>query len=244
MKQTYTLLLLLFTLLTACSESENPSPVLRGSVSGKVNVFNEYNEPEPAKGVTVQALVGNTTLEASIDENGNYTITNVPYGQWTYLISKPGFKQHYKKDFNLSEEKATLDFSMSRAPTFYVDRAEFYVHNDEQIRANVLLSEAVPAGKEFTLVTYVGKTADVSYEDYLFNSIAGFTSTGEENVQLLPSISVDDLKTNYGFTSGDTVYFMVYPGAARLYGYWEDKEYKVEAGLNPSLAVTFTLTLS
>jgi len=243
MKQTYTLFLLFILLLTACNEPDDYSPVLRGTISGKVLAYNEYNEPLSPEKITIKVLGEDFSLEGNTDANGNYTIEKVPHGEWKYAISKPGFKTHYKNDFNFFEEKATLDFQISRAPTFYVDLADFYVQDGNTIKADILLSEAVPAGKEFTLVTYLHNTSAVSSEKYLHKSIAGFTSTSDKNLQLEQTITVEGLKNRFGFKAGDKVYFRIYPGAARLYGYWEGDEYRVEAGVNMSLAVDFTLTL-
>ncbi|HEY4651672.1 MAG TPA: carboxypeptidase-like regulatory domain-containing protein [Pontibacter sp.] len=243
MKQAYTLLTALVLILASCSDTTHYAPVQRGTISGHVTVYNEFNEPQPAGKVTVHVLGNGLSLEASTDANGFYTIENVPYGKWTYTISKPGFNIHYKKDFDFREEQATLNFPISRAPSFYVDRAEVYVHQNTAIRADVTLSEAVPVGKEFTLVTYLGNTPQLSEAKYLHRSSNGFTSTGEKNLQLLPSITIETLKSQHGFKSGDTAYLLIYPGAARIYGYWEGETYRVDAGTNSSLAVTFTVTI-
>ncbi|MER2995933.1 carboxypeptidase-like regulatory domain-containing protein [Pontibacter populi] len=244
MKQTYTLLLLVaLTFLSSCSEPEDYSPVLRGTISGKVSVFDVYDAPLLAQGAIVTITGERINMQATTDANGNYTIANVPHTDLVISVKKAGFKDGQRKELNFFTEKETIDLQLSQVPTFYVSQASFYLHNQNDLRATITLSEPVPTGKNYTLAAFLGKTASVSDTNYLVKSINGFTSDGQISVMLLPSISVESLVNRYGFKSGDVAYIKVYTGAAQIYGYWINDTYFYGPGLNTDVAQTYTITI-
>ncbi|MEJ8758289.1 carboxypeptidase-like regulatory domain-containing protein [Pontibacter sp. H259] len=243
MKQTYTLFLLFVLLFTACSEPDDYSPVLRGTISGKVLVYNEYNEPESAQGAVVTITGDRINLTATADAAGNYKIDNVPHTKLVILVQKQGFKGGQRIELDFFTEQEEVDLRMSRVPTITVSQAAFYWHNADALRATITLSAPVPSSKDYKLATFLGKTADVSDTNYLVKSINGFTSDGQATKHLLPSIFVEDLVNRYGFKSGDTAYIKVYTGAAMIYGYWLGDIYFEGPGLNTTNAQTFTVTI-
>jgi hypothetical protein len=244
MKQTYTLLVLLaLILISSCSEPEGYSPNLRGTISGQILAFDAYNDSVSAKGFTITLTGERLTLQATTDSAGNYKIENVPYTNLSVTVYKKGFKNGQRKELNLSEEEATVDLQISRVPAFYVSKADFYLHNQTDLRATITLSEPAPAGKRYTLATFLSKTPDVSDTRYQVKSINGFTSDGKLNVTVLPSISVETLVNQHGFKSGDVAYIKVYTGAAQINGYWVDKTYFYGPGLNTDVAKTYTVTI-
>lgn len=243
MKQTYTLLFVLVMLCAGCSEPEDYSPVLRGTISGKVLAYNEYQEPESAEGTTVTITGYKINMQATTDAAGNYSIDNVPHTDLVITAQKPGFKGSQRAELNFFTEKEEVDIRMSKAPSVYVKQAELFWHKNDALRANFTLSAAVPTGKDYKIATFIGKTADVSDTNYTVKSINGFTSLGEISNLVLLSISVESLKTRNGFKAGDVAYVKIYTGAAVIYGYWEGEKYFEGPGLNTSNAQTFTITI-
>ncbi len=84
-----------------------PSP---GSLSGKVvkRDANGIVTTTPIQGATVTAISGATTLTATTDVNGNYTIPSTDPGTWQVYAIAPGFKQSDPVSVTVASGPATV----------------------------------------------------------------------------------------------------------------------------------------
>src|ERR1051326_3075207 len=90
----FTVLWLCFTSITALAQN--------GNIKG--NVQDQKNQPIPY--ATVQ-LEGNQ-IGASTDDDGNYTIQNVPYGSYTLMVSYVGYKT-FSQSVNVNTPEVQLN---------------------------------------------------------------------------------------------------------------------------------------
>lgn len=78
-----------------------------GTISGKVT----NGSDNPIAGAEV--VVDGTTLSATTDENGDYTIADVPVGSYTVTASAEGYEPASQVDIEVTEdETSTVDFAL------------------------------------------------------------------------------------------------------------------------------------
>jgi len=90
-----------FSYATMFSQNENVINTLKGTI---------YNEDGPLPFANV--LIEGTSLGSSSDENGLYTITNVPIGTYKVIVSFTGYNA-VKKKTSIKEGKNTINFMLS-----------------------------------------------------------------------------------------------------------------------------------
>jgi len=89
------LLILGFYLISSSScdkkdECEYPN-LTSADISGNVNLFDDFEEPLENSGMVVSILYSNPLISDTTDEDGNYTLPDVPFGNYTLSYAKPGY---------------------------------------------------------------------------------------------------------------------------------------------------------
>jgi hypothetical protein len=233
MKQIY-LISILFLLFTACKKKETPEPEppaplpapTSGPISGKITHYDQY-------GVAHTSGLNNTTvslegknIQATTNENGRYTLSDVPAGTHTMVISKPGtglIKMQsivYKIGDTISYNAAVAD-----KPDFLITSA--YVKDTTWFTTQVpgLYYKAVSTSTNVkaSAVAIIGKTKDLTIADpssYVNYAPASEVSKKDDYNRFM---SYAFLRDTYGFIKKDTIYVKIYPVASEASGYIDGK---------------------
>ncbi|PLX05637.1 MAG: carboxypeptidase regulatory-like domain-containing protein [Marinilabiliales bacterium] len=84
---------------TSCNKDENqtPEPITKANIIGSVNLYDESTTQIENSGMTIK-LEG-TEFSSTTDGQGDFTLTEVPFGSYTIVYEKSGFGTF--KKFNL-----------------------------------------------------------------------------------------------------------------------------------------------
>lgn len=92
----------LSSIIFVCLYSEATAGTLTGTVTDQ--------KSNPIPGTTI--LLKYTSLGAITDENGNYTISNVPEGDYILIVSSVGFENATRKISITSDQTLNIDFAL------------------------------------------------------------------------------------------------------------------------------------
>ena len=237
----FSLLAAALFLLTSC-DSDDYSSVLVGDISGVVTVQDQYGEHVSAQGVEV--TVEGFNRKATTQADGYFSLKDVPHLEKINLIfNRSDLKTNYLRDINHFQENTEVIKNLSIAPVNYVQSANVYLHNTNELRAQITLNEAFSVSKSYNIGIFLGKKHTVSDTEYSIKSINGGTSDGNKTILLMPGISVETLRNQYGFKRGETAYLIFYTGAANLNGYWLNDQHFWGPGLNTNNSFSCTLVI-
>lgn len=159
MKRLITLLLSVLSVVAASAQ---------GVVKGRV-VDRGSNESQTFVNVTVTRKGSDKTLKGAItDENGSFTISGLPYGDYTLTVAFLGYKT-VTRDFSVSQQKKSHSFN----PLYISEETE-------------MLDEVTVTGQKQTMKLEIDrKSFDVSQE--IINAGGAATDVLEN----IPSVEVD-----------------------------------------------------
>ena len=109
---TLNLVLLLFVLVTSCSDSNNNTPLTSGNITGSVDLFDEGVMQIDNSNMTVK--IEGTQFSARTDANGNFTLTDVPFGTYILIYEKSGYGTF--KKFNLEHTNTGSSTVITETP--------------------------------------------------------------------------------------------------------------------------------
>lgn len=202
--------LLLILGFTSCSDSEDstppPNPITSANIIGSVNLYDEGTSQIENSGMTVK-LEG-TSFSVTTDIQGDFTLTNVPFGTYTITYEKAGFGTF--KKFNLAHTNTGSSTIISETPSIgEMSSTEITNLSVTANPSNIIISATTnPAGNNANrryVRYFLSENANVSNEDYRFYSQGLISQINPYDINL----SQDDL-ISAGFTTGQTVYIKVY----------------------------------
>ena len=88
---TFGLIVLLGT--SSCSKDEDPAtdPITKANITGSVNLYDEGTTQIDNSNMTVKVEGTTPAISATTDANGDFTLSDVPFGTYTILYEKSGF---------------------------------------------------------------------------------------------------------------------------------------------------------
>ena len=210
----FSLILFLLVFGTSCSKDNDidpPAPT-SGNVSGSVNLFDDGVTEIDNSNMTVS--VEGTSISATTNASGQYTLSNVPFGTITLIYEKNGYGT-FKR----------FDVDHSGGDTFILETPSL-----GQISTTSITNlTATDNGTDITLsatTNPAGNVGNTRYIRFFFSTQTNVSNTNFEAVlETLPAqINPRNLNlTNaslvaLGFSSGQTVY-------ARCYGesFWSNQ---------------------
>ncbi|WP_276390080.1 carboxypeptidase-like regulatory domain-containing protein [Eudoraea chungangensis] len=235
----FTLSLILILGFTSCSDSEDstPDPVTSANIIGSVNLYDEGTSQIDNSGMTVK--LEDTSFSATTDVQGDFTLTNVPFGTYTIIYEKAGFGT-YKK-FDLKHSNTSSSTIITETPSIgQMSSTEITNIAVTSNTSNIIISATTnPAGSNGNtryVRYFLSENADVSNENYNFYSQGLISQINPYDINL----SQDDL-ISAGFTTGQTIHIKVYGDS-----FWSN-EYNnpnLQIKVFPNLNMTSTSSVS
>ena len=218
---------------TSCSKDENqePEPVTKANIIGSVNLYDEGTTQIDNSNLTVKLEGTTPVISAKTDADGEFTISDVPFGTYTLVYEKSGFGTF--KMFDLEHTNTGSSTIITETPSLGEVSTTQITDLGATINGNdVILSITTnPAGSNGNtryVRYFLATDSNVSNEDYAYYSPGLISQINPYEI----SLSQNDL-TNAGFSSGQTVYVMVYGDSFWSYEYDDpDLSRKVFPNLN------------
>ncbi|MEM7381934.1 MAG: carboxypeptidase-like regulatory domain-containing protein [Bacteroidota bacterium] len=187
--------------------SSNPTPATEGNISGSVNLYDTGTTQISGESMTITVEGTNPLKTAITDANGEFSISDVPFGSYTIQYSKTGYGTF--KVFNLSHTEANGTF-ITQTP-FLGQLSETEV---------VSIQVTVNAG-EVAIEKSLDPSASSNDERYIKILFGGDDSLSDTNfVASGPTLEIRSEPSTTTFTatdlmdlglqSGSTVYVRVY----------------------------------
>jgi len=190
-------------------DNETPPPITKADIIGSVNLYDEGVTQIDGSGMTVTVEGTSPIITATSDENGEFTLSDVPFGTYTVSYTKVFFGPFRK--FSIEHNDPTgLSTIIAETPSLgQSSTTEITALSAMVIGTDVeILVTTDPAGNNSNtryFRYFLSDNSDVSNENYTFHS-EGIVS--QSNPREL-TLSKSDL-TDAGFSSGSTVYLKVY----------------------------------
>jgi len=207
MKLINLIFLLIIISLVACNKEEDT--VTTSSISGKVKLYDDGNSNLDNNDMTITVEGTSPLLSAKTNQNGEYSIQNIPFGSYTLQFNKIGYGTYKIFDAALTNssgpvviaEVANLGQISNTAiiNKFSVSISETTV----EIKGTVNPTGTIETPKYVRL--FYSTDENVSNSNYTFYSDNNEVSDVTFNIQ----ITKEDLNT-MGFETGTTVYIKAY----------------------------------
>lgn len=201
-------LILSVLVFAACSSNDdsndNPPAPTSGDISGAVNLFDEGENPIDKSNMTVR--IEGSSISATTNSNGQFTLSNVPFGTVTLVYQKNGFGTFKKFDVNHSDGNTFITETPSLGQKSTTSITDLSVTNN---------------GSDITVAATTdpdGSIGNTRYIRFFFSTQSNVSSENYEAVlETLPAqINPRNLNLNsdsldaLGFSSGQTVYVKCY----------------------------------
>lgn len=187
-------------------ECEYPN-LTEAEISGKVILFDDFENELDKSGMVVAILYTIPLLTDTTDANGNYSFSNISFGNYSLSYAKEGFGTFISTVAHFNDCKLVTevpDFYLGKKCTTNItglsaENAAAHVEIDISFNPEPSVEEP----RYFRV--FMKNENDVSSFQYDVESGLLFTTT--ESISL--SLSIGDLHS-LGFTSGETIYVKVY----------------------------------
>lgn len=219
MKITYLSIYLVFwaiLILTSCSNDggQATGPLTQGDITGSVNLYNEATTPQSNSGMTV--TVHGTDFSAITDSQGNFTISDIPFGFYTLVYQKSGYGTF--KIFDVEHDSSLTP--ISKTPSLgKVSSTEVTglsaLTNDSEVVISITTDPAGSNSNTRYVRYFLSVDSDVSQTNYHYYS-PGLTSRINPYETILSS---NDL-AEAGFLSGQMVYVKAFGDS-----FWSNEYY-------------------
>ncbi len=209
MKLNYlTLSLLIILGFTSCNDSEDstPEPITKANIIGSVNLYNEGTTQIVDSGMTVN-LEG-TGFSATTDNQGDFTLSDVPFGSYTIVYEKSGFgtfkKLQLEHNNTGSPTVITITPSLGQNSSTQITDLTASLNGNDVV-VSVTTNPAGNSGDTRYVRYFLSTSTNVSAEDYIYYSPVLKSQINPKKITLT-SANLSDA----GFLSGETVYVKVY----------------------------------
>ena len=232
------LMLILALILFSCGDSNDNTIITTANISGSVILFDEGITQVENTGMTIS--VEGSSISTSTNANGNYTLTNVPFGNTTLIFEKNGFGT-FKK----------FDIDHNNGDTFITENPSLGQKSSTTI-TNLTVSLN---GNDVTIAATTNPAGSINntrYIRYFFSLQSSVSNTNYDSVletiqsQINPynlNLSVSALSA-LGFSSGQTIYVRAY-GESFWSNQYNDPNSSTtifpNLNLNTSAAVSFVM---
>lgn len=203
--------LILLTVLTSCSKDDDPpapvpEPITKANIIGSVNLYDEGVTQIDNSNMLVK--VEGTSISATTNAEGDFTLSDVPFGTYTLIYEKSGYGTFKKFDIGHSNTGSSTVIannpSLGKSSTTEVTDLAVNVNGNDV----VISITTDPAGSNSNtryIRYFLSNDANVSNENYMFYSPVLNSQINPNEITL----SQSDL-TNAGFSSGQTVHVKAY----------------------------------
>ena len=207
LKYLFLSLILIWGLTSCSSDDDNPPtnlPATSANISGSVNLYDEGTTQIDNSGMTVS--VDGSSITATTNAAGEYTLQNVPFGNVTLIYEKTGYGTF--KKFNINHNNGdtfiTENPSLGQMSTTTITDLNASV-NGGDVSVSATTDPAGSNGNTRYIRYFLSEDANVSDDNYSFHSQTLISRINP--YQLI--LSQDEL-INAGFLTGQTVYIKVY----------------------------------
>ncbi|WP_282037812.1 carboxypeptidase regulatory-like domain-containing protein [Saccharicrinis aurantiacus] len=200
--------LITLLVLASCNNDKDPAeePATKANIIGSVNLYDEGVTQIDNSGMTIQ--VEGTEISATTDADGDFTLSDVPFGTYSLIYEKSGYGTYKKfgiehKDTG-SSTKIIQNPSLGETSTTQVTLlSTSVIGNDIQVS---ITTDPPGNNQNARYVRYfLSIDSNVSNENYSYYS-PGLVS---HNNPHLTTLSQSDL-ISAGFSTGQTVYVKAY----------------------------------
>lgn len=225
--------------ISSCSKDEDPTPdpITKANITGSVNLYDEGTTQNDNSNMTVKVEGTTPAISATTDANGDFTLSDVPFGTYTILYEKSGFGTFKKFDIE-HENNATAILntpSIGEISTTQITNLEANVSGNDII-ISVTTNPAGSNGNTRYVRYFLSTDSNVSSENYTYFSPGLVSQINPKEITL----SNNDL-TSAGFSTGETVFVKVYGDS-----FWSNEYNDPDLGRNvfPNLNMTSTNSVS
>ena len=225
--------------ISSCSKDEDPTPdpITKANITGSVNLYDEGTTQIDNSNMTVKVEGTTPAISATTDANGDFTLSDVPFGTYTILYEKSGFGTFKKFDIE-HENNATAILntpSIGEISTTQITNLEANVSGNDII-ISVTTNPAGSNGNTRYVRYFLSTDSNVSSENYTYFSPGLVSQINPKEITL----SNNDL-TSAGFSTGETVFVKVYGDS-----FWSNEYNDPDLGRNvfPNLNMTSTNSVS
>jgi hypothetical protein len=209
MKTINPLIILLFaiTVLVACKKDDSKETPME-VVTGYVHYY-DINGRRSADNSGITVSIEGDTVSTTTNSNGRWTLSKLNTGTYTFAFSKPGYGTMKVYGMNLAGGYQSVD-TMALYPipqytiTIPVDSAPpaggIYVYG--------IFHGTIPSAPGFHM--FFGKDSNVSADQATYSYDYASSMTGSVESIPFEVVFPNELFTQNGFASGDTVYLVAY----------------------------------
>ena len=203
-----TLGLIVLVGFTSCSKDEDQTtePITKANIKGSVNLYDEGTTQIDNSGMTIK-LEG-TEFSSTTDSQGDFTLSEVPFGSYTLVYEKSGFGTFKKFDL---EHTNTGSSTVVEAPSLGQKSTTSITNLTVSSNANfpvILGATTNPAGNQ----------ANTRYIRFFFSTDAAVSMDNYESVLETFPVNISPYNLNLSqasldaldFPSGATVYVKCY----------------------------------
>jgi hypothetical protein len=200
---------LLFSLISCSKDDDKPTDkVEKGSVLGSVNLYDEgVTKLSDHSGMKVYIDGKSNEFSALTDQQGSFSIKDVPYGTYTFVYEKVGFGTFKKFDVDIEQENSSIATSPSlgQKSTTKITKLEVGSSSSFPVILTVTTDPPASIGNTRYVRFFFSTSSNVSNESY-DSVLETTTSMNNPNNLNLTQEAIDAL----GFAKGSTVYARVY----------------------------------
>jgi hypothetical protein len=214
-------------------------------MQGRIKQFDQYNDQYKTDLNTTTLTIAGTTISASTDEAGNYTLSNVPVGTHTLTLSRPGSRlinlpqTHMFANGNLQVNISISDTANFRFLSGSVKDSITFARPGFIARVSVTADSKM----RYALVL-ISKTQNINPQDAATFQHARIIFMDPDKTDYRLDVPYEVTGLDDHFEPGQQLYARLYPtaGAANTtYNYAEDRENF--NGCGTPLPFTYTLTM-
>lgn len=187
-------------------ECEYPN-LTSADINGNVNLFDDFEEPLDKSGMVVSILYTNPIISDTTDENGNYSLKNVDFGNYTLSYSKQGYGTYltnfaHRNECQLANQVPQYFLGQRSTTTITSLSVQPIVSS---IKIDVTINPAGTDEQPRYYRLFFKNQNDVSNSSYDVQSGLLVTNTNAGTTNL----SIGDLH-GLGFQPGETIYVKAY----------------------------------
>ena len=194
---------------SSCKKEEECAypDLVAADISGSVLLFDDAKNPMDKNGMLVSIVGSIPLISDTTDADGNFTLENVDFGNYTLSYSKDGYGTFlygvaHQNDCKLVTEVQQFYLGKRSTTAILSLSAEAVAAN---MHIDLTVNPAGTADEPRYVRLFFKKQSDVSNSSYDFQSGILFTESNALNINLSPG-DMDGM----GFVSGETIYLKAY----------------------------------